>query len=112
MTLEIFDAIRMTVGIVCIILGLALSFLCITTAVVTIDEWRCRKKPAIMLGKTITLSLACNGSKVIVNPDNVCAVYQGENNTTTLLFAGGNGENEIVVRESVETVKRFIEEGM
>lgn len=59
--------------------------------------------------KLITLSLFYDGSKAYVNPKNICAIYRNSHGVTELRFAGGDGGNYVMVKESVETVAKMIE---
>ena len=59
--------------------------------------------------KLVILSLFYDGSKAYVNPKNICAICKNDHGNTELLFAGGDGGNYMVVKESVETVAKMIE---
>lgn len=60
--------------------------------------------------KLITVTREIDGTKVYVNPDYVCAVFQHYHfpNTTVIQFPG-NVENDMHVIESVDTVANMIE---
>lgn len=63
--------------------------------------------------KLIIVTRQTDGTKMYVNPEQICAVYQHYRFPDTVIqFSGSDGDNIIHVVESVDTVANMIEHSM
>lgn len=59
--------------------------------------------------RLITLTRKSDGTKMYVNPENVCAVYQYYKKESTVIQFAGAEENFLEVLESVDSVAELLE---
>lgn len=60
----------------------------------------------------IALTRKGDGKKVYVNPEQICAIFQKQDEEATIIQFPGSGLNFIMVLESVETVYSLIDRWM